>query len=51
MQPLRSCARSTAPEGTVVVKLYLLSYEGYHSHWDEWVPESRVLKDDKVSTV
>ena len=33
-----------APDGKTKVKLYLLRYEGWTSHWDEWVPESRVLK-------
>jgi hypothetical protein len=34
-----------APDGKTKVKLYLLHYDGWNSHWDEWVPESRVLKD------
>jgi mortality factor 4-like protein 1 len=34
-----------APDGKTKVKLYLLHYSGYASHWDEWVPESRVLKN------
>lgn len=34
-----------APDGKTKVKLYLLHYDGWNEHWDEWVPESRVLKD------
>ena len=34
-----------APDGKTKVKLYLLRYQGWSSHWDEWVPESRVLQD------
>ena len=26
------------------IKLYLVHYQGWNTHWDEWVPESRVLK-------
>ena len=26
------------------IKLYLVHYTGWNTHWDEWVPESRVLK-------
>ena len=33
-----------APDGKAKVKLYLLHYSGWSTHWDEWVPESRVLK-------
>ena len=33
-----------APDGVTKIKLYLLHYSGWNSHWDEWVPESRVLK-------
>ena len=40
-------AARAAPETAVKVKLYLLQYEGFDSHWDEWVPESRIMKDDK----
>jgi len=28
------------------VRLYRVHYDGWSSHWDEWVPESRLLKDD-----
>jgi len=34
-----------APDKTRV-KLHLLHYNGWDSHWDEWVPESRMLKDN-----
>jgi len=33
-----------APDGVTKIKLYLLHYSGWNSHWDEWVPESRLLK-------
>ena len=26
------------------IKLYFVHYSGWNAHWDEWVPESRVLK-------
>ena len=26
------------------IKLYFVHYQGWNTHWDEWVPESRVLK-------
>ncbi len=26
------------------IKLYLIHYQGWNPHWDEWVPESRLLK-------
>lgn len=29
------------------VRLYLLHYNGWHSHWDEWVAESRILKNEE----
>jgi mortality factor 4-like protein 1 len=32
-----------APSGGKL-RLYLLRYAGYSAHWDEWVPESRILK-------
>ena len=32
-----------APDGRKL-KLYKLHYSGWSTHWDEWVPESRVLK-------
>ena len=41
---LESVARE-APDGKTKVRLYLLHYSGWNTHWDEWVPESRVLKD------
>jgi len=34
-----------ALEGSLKLKLYLLHYVGWNSNWDEWVAESRVLKD------
>ena len=34
-----------APDGKSKVKLYFLRYNGWSDHWNEWVPESRVLKD------
>ena len=34
-----------APDNKTKVNLYLLRYEGFTDHWDEWVPESRVLRD------
>ena len=33
-----------APDGKSKVQLYLLRYDGWSSHWDEWAPETRVLK-------
>lgn len=30
-------------EGSCKLKLYLLHYSGWNSHWDEWVAESRVM--------
>ena len=32
-----------APNGGKL-RLYLLRYKDYSPHWDEWVPESRILK-------
>ena len=29
------------------IKLYLVHYQGWNTHWDEWVPESRVLKHNE----
>jgi len=40
-------AARTVPDTATKVKLYLLQYEGFDSHWDEWVPESRIMKDGK----
>jgi mortality factor 4-like protein 1 len=37
----------SSPDGKTNIKLYLLTYDGWNSHWDEWVPESRVLKADE----
>jgi len=28
------------------IKLYFVHYSGWSSHWDEWAPESRVLKNN-----
>jgi mortality factor 4-like protein 1 len=28
------------------VRLYRVHYTGWDAHWDEWVPESRLLRDD-----
>eukprot|EP00962_Isochrysis_galbana_P061602 scaffold40650_cov270-Isochrysis_galbana.AAC.2 len=28
------------------VRLYRVHYSGWDAHWDEWVPESRLLRDD-----
>jgi len=33
-----------APDGTSKVYLYQLHYNGWNSYWDEWVPQSRVMK-------
>jgi len=33
-----------SPDGRGKIRLYLLTYNGYSQHWDEWVPESRMLK-------
>jgi mortality factor 4-like protein 1 len=42
---LEACAKD-APDGKTKVQLYLLRYDGWSSHWDEWVPESRVLENN-----
>jgi hypothetical protein len=47
-QVLDRCAKD-ALEGTLKLKLYLLHYTGWNSHWDEWVAESRVLKDTQAN--
>eukprot|EP00308_Calcidiscus_leptoporus_P024889 CAMPEP_0119375646 /NCGR_PEP_ID=MMETSP1334-20130426/36527_1 /TAXON_ID=127549 /ORGANISM="Calcidiscus leptoporus, Strain RCC1130" /LENGTH=332 /DNA_ID=CAMNT_0007394011 /DNA_START=26 /DNA_END=1021 /DNA_ORIENTATION=- len=44
---IKECVSRTAPGGSPLVKLYLVSYDGVNQHWDEWVPESRVLADTK----
>ena len=33
-----------SPDGKIKIRLYLLHYHSSNSFWDEWVPESRVLK-------
>ena len=33
-----------APDSKIRVRLYLVHYDGWNKHWDEWLPESRVLK-------
>ena len=38
-----------ALEGNVRIRLYLLNYTGWNSHWDEWVAESRVLQDNEAN--
>ena len=36
--------KKLSPDGKIWIKLYLLHYASASSFWDEWVPESRVLK-------
>lgn len=38
------CVAKDTPDGKSKLRLYLLHYSGWNSHWDEWVPESRLLK-------
>lgn len=33
----------------IQVRLYKLHYLGYSSHWDEWTPESRLMKDSSAA--
>jgi len=37
------------PDCGTSVSLYLLQYQGWSEHWNEWVPESRLLKKDEDS--
>lgn len=39
-------ALKTAPDGSKI-RLYLLTYLGWDSQWNEWVPESRVLRNNE----
>lgn len=43
---VRECAARDKPNGQGKINLYLVHYDNWNSHWDEWVPESRVLKAD-----
>ena len=38
-----------SPDGRGKIQLYLVHYKDWSDHWDEWVPESRVLKDNEDS--
>ena len=37
-----------APDGVTKIKLYLLHYSGWNSHWDEWVPQSRCARRSRA---
>ena len=39
-----------SPDGKYKIRLYLLHYTNSNAHWDEWVPESRVLKKTAQNT-
>lgn len=43
---VRECVTRDAPDGKTKVNLYLVHYDGFTKHWDEWVPESRMLKSN-----
>ena len=40
-----------ALEGNARLRLYLVHYNGWNAHWDEWVAESRVLPDSAANVV
>lgn len=35
------------PDGRGKINLYLVRYVGWSTHWDEWLPESRIMKNNE----